>query len=222
VQRLLDVTLATGALVAIFPLLAVAAVILRCTGEGDVFYMQDRVGRNGNIFKLLKFATMLRDSPKLGAGAVTLKDDPRVLPFGRFLRRSKINELPQLWNVLVGDMSLVGPRPMVPKTFAAYPAESQPILSSVRPGLSGVGSIIFRDEESLLGGSDNPISFYSKVVNPYKAELECWYVEHQGLRTYIEVISLTMWAVMFKKTKLPWRIWQSLPTPPGDLIDRGL
>jgi len=216
-QRLLDIVLATAALVVLSPLLLVVAAVLRATGEGDVFYRQERVGRHGRHFGLLKFATMLRDSPKIGAGELTLKNDPRVLPVGRFLRKTKLNELPQLWNIVVGDLSVVGPRPMVPKTFAAYPPEAQVILNTVRPGLSGVGSIIFRDEESFLEGRDDPAAFYRDTIIPYKAALERWYVRHQGLITYGQVIALTLWAIVFKNTQLPWRVWSGLPDPPAEL-----
>jgi lipopolysaccharide/colanic/teichoic acid biosynthesis glycosyltransferase len=216
-QRLLDILLATAALVLLSPLLLVVAVVLRCTGEGDVFYRQERVGLHGRLFGLLKFATMLRDSPKIGAGEITLKNDPRVLPVGRFLRKTKLNELPQLWNIIVGDLSVVGPRPMVPNTFAAYPPDAQTILNTARPGLSGVGSIIFRDEESFLAGRDDPTAFYRDTIIPYKAALECWYVRHQGLKTYGEVIVLTLWAILFKNTQLPWRVWSGLPEPPTEL-----
>jgi lipopolysaccharide/colanic/teichoic acid biosynthesis glycosyltransferase len=216
-QRLLDILLATVALVGLSPLLLIVAAILRFTGEGDVFYRQARVGRQGRHFGLLKFATMLRDSPKIGSGEITLKNDPRVLPVGRFLRKTKINELPQLWNIVTGDLSVVGPRPMVPNTFAAYPPEAQKILNTVRPGLSGVGSIVFRDEESFLEGHDDPAAFYRDTIIPYKAALECWYVRNQSLRTYCEVIALTLWAIVFKNTRLPWRIWKDLPEPPPAL-----
>jgi lipopolysaccharide/colanic/teichoic acid biosynthesis glycosyltransferase len=122
--------------------------------------LQERVGKGGTSFKLFKLATMLKDSPNIGSGEITVKNDPRVLPLGRFLRKSKINELPQLWNILSGDMSVVGPRPMVADTYAHYSQEAQDILNSVRPGLTGLGSIIFRDEESFLDQRDDPVSFY--------------------------------------------------------------
>jgi lipopolysaccharide/colanic/teichoic acid biosynthesis glycosyltransferase len=217
VQRFFDLLFATAALVALAPLLIVVMVILRLTGEGDVFYRQERVGLGGRCFGLLKFATMLRASPSIGAGEITVKDDPRVLPFGRFLRKTKINELPQLWNVVIGDLSLVGPRPMVPKTFAVYPPAAQETLNTVRPGLSGVGSIVFRDEETLLAGLDDPRGFYDREIIPYKAGLECWYVAHRSQRMYFEVILLTLWVVLTRNSTLAWRVWPSLPRPPMTL-----
>ena len=113
-QRLLDVFLSGIAIILLGPILAPIACVLKITGEGEVFYKQARVGKGGSSFGLIKFATMLKDSPSIGTGEITIKNDPRVLPLGKFLRKSKINELPQLWNIFIGDMSIVGPRPMVP------------------------------------------------------------------------------------------------------------
>lgn len=189
-QRAFDIFLATAALVVLMPLLLVIAIVLRITGEGDVFYRQERVGLHGRHFGLLKFATMLRNSPNIGTGELTVRDDPRVLPVGRFLRKTKLNELPQLLNIVIGDLSVVGPRPMVPKTYAAYPAAAREILNTVRPGLSGVGSVIFRDEETFLAGRDDPQAFYRDTIVPYKAAVECWYVRHQGILMYLQVILL--------------------------------
>lgn len=213
-QRLLDIIFSALALVVLSPLLLPITLVLRFTGEREVFYTQTRIGRGGEPFGILKFATMLRNSPNIGAGEITLVDDPRILPFGRFLRKTKLNELPQLLNILRGDLSLVGPRPMVPNTFAEYPADAREDIESVLPGLTGVGSIIFRDEERFLAGRDNPHAFYREVIIPYKAALEQWYVRRRNLRTYLEVIGLTAWVVLFPNSQMPWRVWPSLPKLP--------
>ena len=126
-QRLLDIFFSGIAIVILSPILAPIACVLRVTGEGEVIYKQDRVGKTGTSFGLLKFATMLKDSPSIGSGEITIKNDPRVLPLGKFLRKSKINELPQLWNILIGDISIVGPRQMVPNTYARYPIETKKV-----------------------------------------------------------------------------------------------
>jgi lipopolysaccharide/colanic/teichoic acid biosynthesis glycosyltransferase len=215
--RALDVLLAGLALLALLPLFAVLALLLRFSGEGEVFYRQVRVGLHGRPFGLLKFATMLRNSPNIGAGEITVRNDPRVLPLGKFLRKSKLNELPQLWNIVVGDISIVGPRPMVPSTYAHYPVDAQAELNTVRPGLSGVGSLVFRDEERWLDAQDDPQAFYRSVIIPYKAELERWYVRHRSLGVYLWVIVLTVVAVLRPKTTLPWRVWPDLPPLPQEL-----
>ncbi|MGH8243051.1 MAG: sugar transferase [Steroidobacteraceae bacterium] len=216
-QRLLDVVLSGVALLVLLPLLVPIAIALRLTGEGEVFYVQQRVGRYGQPFGLYKFATMLKNSPSLGTGTVTVKNDPRVLPMGRFLRKTKINELPQLLNILKGDMSIVGPRPQTQRCFDAFPASSQVEIVKVRPGLSGIGSIIFRDEEELMHASVDPERFYDDVIMPYKGRLEEWYVANQNLRTYMMTITVTAWVVLFPDSRIMDRVFQGLPDPPIEL-----
>ena len=216
-QRILDCFFSGLGLSLISPLLFPIACILKITGEGEVFYIQTRVGKNGSSFGLIKFATMLKDSPNIGSGEITINNDPRVLPLGKFLRRSKINELPQLWNILIGDMSVVGPRPMVPNTYANYPAEAQEILNTVRPGLTGIGSIIFRDEEILLDGRDDPIGFYNENITPYKSDLEIWFVQNNSLWLYIKAIFVTAWVVIFPASKIADIAFSGIPRLPESL-----
>jgi lipopolysaccharide/colanic/teichoic acid biosynthesis glycosyltransferase len=218
-QRLLDIVLSGLALMLLSPLLVPIAIALRCTGEGEVFYVQERVGLGGKAFGLYKFATMLKNSPNIGTGTVTLKHDPRVLPLGRFLRKTKINELPQLLNIFRGDMSVIGPRPQTRRCFDAFPAASQAEILKVRPGLSGIGSIVFRDEEELMHASAEPERFYDDVIMPYKGLLEEWYVAHQGLRTYLLCIFATAWVVLFSTSRIMRRIFPGLPEPPVALVD---
>lgn len=220
-QRLLDVVFSGLALLVLSPLLVPIALILRLTGEGEVFFIQQRVGRGGGMFGLYKFATMLKDSPNLGTGTVTVKDDPRVLPMGRFLRRTKINELPQLLNIFRGDMSIVGPRPQTQRCFDAFPARSQAEIVKVRPGLSGIGSIVFRDEEELMHAAKDPERFYDDVIMPYKGQLEEWYVANQGLWTYLCCIVLTAWVVLVPTSTVFWRVFKDLPLPPPELVAAG-
>ncbi len=216
-QRFFDLLFSLLALFVLSPLLVPVMIILRLTGEGEVFFRQDRVGRNGQEFGLLKFATMLKNSPNLGTGTVTLKNDPRVLPIGRFLRKTKINELPQLLNILKGDMSVIGPRPQTRRCFDAFPARSQREIIRVRPGLSGIGSIIFRDEEELMAHAVDPDTFYDEVVMPYKGLLEEWYVQHQSLSNYFLLIFVTLWVVVFPNSELPHRLFEGLPKSPDQL-----
>ena len=216
-QRLLDVLLSGLALLVLSPLLVPVAIALRLTGEGEVFFIQQRVGRGGQPFGLYKFATMLKDSPNIGTGTVTVKGDPRVLPLGRLLRKTKINELPQLLNILKGDMSIIGPRPQTRRCFDAFPARSQAAIIQVRPGLSGIGSIVFRDEEELMHASTEPERFYDEVIMPYKGALEEWYVAHQGLWTYLAAIFATAWVVLFPKSDIVWKLFPGLPASPAQL-----
>jgi len=191
--------------------------MLRLTGEGEIFYHQDRVGKEGRLFKLYKFATMLKDSPNMGTGTVTIKADPRILPFGRILRKTKVNELPQLINILKGDMSVVGPRPQAQRCFDAFPLSTQKSIIQIRPGLSGIGSIIFRSEEDILAESDDTLFFYDKVVAPYKGQVEEWYVENRSIIVYFFVILTTLWVVLFSKSDLVWKVFRGLPTPPDEI-----
>ena len=169
--RLIDIFLAAVALILLSPLFLITILILRLTGEKEVFFLQERVGRHGKPLRLIKFATMLKASPNMGTGTVTVKDDPRVLPFGKVLRSTKINELPQLLNVLNGSMSIIGPRPQTRRCFDAFPAKSQNEIMKVRPGLSGVGSIIFRQEEDLMNGSNHLATSMTAQLCPTK---DCW------------------------------------------------
>ena len=216
-QRFFDILFSFLALVALAPIFFLVIIILRFTGEGEIFFIQKRVGKGGEYFGLFKFATMLKNSPNIGTGTITIKGDPRVLPFGSILRKTKINELPQLLNIFLGHMSVIGPRPLTSETFNAYDLIIQKTIQQVRPGLSGIGSIIFRDEENILSGDKKGVDFYSNVIAPYKGLLEEWYVEHHNIYIYFIAIILTILIVIFPKTQLPWLIFKNLPIPPDIL-----
>ena len=219
--RFFDVVLSGLALIVLSPLLIPIVLFLKFSGEGEIFFLQERVGKNREMFMLFKFATMLKDSPSMGTGTVTMKNDPRVLPAGKFLRKTKINELPQLLNVFIGHMSLVGPRPQAPRCFDAFPVESQDIIVQVKPGLSGIGPIVFRGEEDILEGHSGTLDFYDNVIGPYKGDVEAWYVGKQGLIAYFSLILLTVWVVLFPKSDLVWRLFKDLPSPP-DILKKDL
>jgi lipopolysaccharide/colanic/teichoic acid biosynthesis glycosyltransferase len=219
--RFFDVVLSGLALIVLSPLLIPIVLFLKFSGEGEIFFLQERVGKNREMFKLFKFATMLKDSPSMGTGTVTMKNDPRVLPAGKFLRKTKINELPQLLNVFIGHMSLVGPRPQAPRCFDAFPVESQDIIVQVKPGLSGIGPIVFRGEEDILEGYSGTLDFYDNVIGPYKGDVEAWYIAKQGLIAYFSLILLTVWVVLFPKSDLVWRLFKDLPSPP-DILKKDL
>lgn len=210
--------MALAGILVLAPLLAPVMILLRCTGEGEVFYRQARVGRGNRPFGIWKFATMLKDSPNLGSGSLTLRGDPRVTPVGRYLRKTKINELPQLLNVLVGDMSFVGPRPQLKVDFDLYPAYVREHIYDVTPGVTGIGSIVFRDEERLLSrpGVD-PKRFYAEQIAPYKGELELWYRRRRSLTTDWLLMVLTAWVVLFPASQLPFRVFKDLPPCPEEL-----
>ena len=216
-QRFFDIVLSIAAILVFSPILLTTCIILRLTGEGEIFYKQKRVGRLGRSIEIIKFATMLKNSPNIGTGTVTLKDDPRVLPVGRFLRKTKINELPQLFNVLLGDMSIIGPRPQTQRCFQAFPESTHAKILSVRPGLSGLGSIVFRHEELMLHDSINAESFYDEVIMPYKGTLEEWYVNQNSLSIYFVLLFATIWLLATNKLPLGWPVFSKMPVTPSEL-----
>jgi lipopolysaccharide/colanic/teichoic acid biosynthesis glycosyltransferase len=214
-KRLLDIFIATVALILFSPILIPIVIILKLTGEGEILYLQERIGHKNKPFNIWKFATMLKNSPNLGTGDVTVKNDSRVLPMGKFLRKTKINELPQIMNVLMGDMSIVGARPLVDVSFNMYTPEVQKVIYDTRPGITGIGSIIFRDEESIIEKSGMPArEFYAKNILPYKGQLEMWYQTHKSLGVDIALIFLTAWVILFPKSNLANNWFKDLPTRP--------
>ena len=215
-KRFFDIILSGFAILILSPLLIPVVIILKLTGEHYIFYTQERIGRGGKPFGLLKFATMLKDSPNMGTGDITTHGDPRVLPFGRFLRKTKINELPQLFNIFLGDMSIIGPRPLTPRNYAYYSPEIRKGIEQLTPGLSGIGSVIFRDEESIMARSGMDYTeCYKTRVSPYKGALELWYLEHKNLWVDLKIIFLTAWVIIFPKSDLAFRWFKDLPAKPS-------
>ncbi len=214
-KRGLDVLLATVALVILSPILIPVMIGLRLTGEGYIFYSQKRMGYKNQYFNILKFATMLKNSPNIGTGTITVRNDPRLTPMGKFLRKTKINELPQILNVLRGDMSIVGPRPVDTKAFEAYNPDVQANIYNSKPGITGIGSIIFRDEENLISASTlAPYEYYKQYISPYKGALEMWYQAHKSFATDIILIFLTVWVIIFSKSPIVHKIFSDLPKRP--------
>jgi lipopolysaccharide/colanic/teichoic acid biosynthesis glycosyltransferase len=211
-KRTLDIVLSAAALVVLLPLFIPLMIVLRLTGEGEVFYRQERVGYQGMKFGLLKFATMLKNSPNIGTRTITVKNDPRVLPLGRFLRKTKINELPQLINVLKGDMSVVGPRPQTEECFAYFPEKDRDRVCLAKPGLTGIGSVVFRDEEEIVARSGKSHDrAFREDVQPYKLALEIWYIEHQSLWLDLKLIVITAWVIAFPRSRIYTRLLKGLP-----------
>jgi lipopolysaccharide/colanic/teichoic acid biosynthesis glycosyltransferase len=212
IKRFFDIVASLIAIVILSPLLIPIIIALRLTGEGYIFYYQKRIGYRNKYFNIIKFATMLKNSPNMGTGVITLRNDPRVLPMGGFLRKTKINELPQVFNVLLGDMSIVGPRPLVDKTFNAYPEDIRYKVYHCKPGITGIGSVIFRDEEQLMSSTKlPPAEFYEKQIAPYKGELELWYQKNQSFWVDLMIIFLTVWVVIFPKSRLMYKVFKGLP-----------
>lgn len=188
-KRLLDVFFASFLLLMMSPLFLMAALLIKLTSPGPIFYQGVRVGQGGRKFRMLKFRTMIVDAEKKGASS-TAEGDPRLTSVGRFLRRYKLDEWPQLINVLLGQMSLVGPRPQVEWAVALY-SERERLLLSVPPGITDYASIKFRDEARILAGSNNPDQSYLEKVAPDKIRLGLQYVQKRSLKVDLKIILAT-------------------------------
>lgn len=210
IKRILDILIAGFAFVILSPILIPVMIILKFTGEHEIFYFQKRVGYKNKPFDIWKFATMLKNSPSIGTGEITLRNDPRVMPFGSFLRKTKINELPQIFNVLKGDMSIVGPRPLMEVSFTQYDENIRKNIYNSKPGITGIGSLIFRDEEKIISEAADPKLMYSKIF-PFKGELEMWYQKNASVLTDVKIIFLTAWSIIFPENKLAGKFFKDLP-----------
>jgi len=214
-KRFFDFTLSLILIILISPLLIPIGILLLLTGEHYIFFKHKRIGKGGKQFKLIKFSTMLVDSPNLGSGDFTVNNDPRVLPVGKYLRITKINELPQLLNILKGDMSFVGPRPLAPKVFNNYKPEDQLFILKMKPGLTGIGSIVFRNEEAITAQSELSWADCLRFeIMPYKALLEEWYFVHKNFFIDLIILFLTAWVVIFPSSELPFQLFKNLPEKP--------
>lgn len=226
IKRILDIICTGAGLIILTPFLAIVALLLSLTGERQVFYIQERIGRLNKPFGIIKFATMLKDSANIGSKTITTRNDPRITRVGKILRITKINELPQLINVLRGEMSLVGPRPLLPASFAKYKVEVQHVIAQQRPGITGIGSLVFRDEEKLVtqvkaSGMD-PLEYYKHHIYPYKGGLEVWYAHNISFVTDAKILLLTCWSIVFSKSEAVFKAFKSLPPRPESLTVDGI
>lgn len=215
--RFFDILFSGIAIIILLPFMIPIMIGLKLTGEHDIFYKQTRIGKGGKPFGVMKFATMLRNSPNMAGGVLTQKDDPRILPMGKFLRKTKINELPQLLNIFIGQMSVIGPRPQAKAHYDLYSDEVKAAVDTVAPGLSGLGSVAFRDEEDMLNAVENRDAFHDTIIAPYKGALEVWFVQHRSVNVYFKLIWLTVLAVL-KPSSKAWRTaFKDLPPVPTEL-----
>jgi len=198
-KRIIDITLSGLAIIVLSPLFVIISILIKLTGE-DIFFLQERVGQSEKPFNLVKFTTMPKGSEKLGY--ITTSVDPRPTTLGRFLRKTKINEIPQLINVFLGDMSIIGPRPLLRVHAEIYPENTRKKLYSMRPGLIGIGSLYFHHEDNLLTSVDNPNQYYEKVIMPKKAELELWYNQNWSVLLDIRLLLLSFLILLGVKRKI--------------------
>lgn len=195
--RLLDFLFSLLGLIILFPVFVIISLLIISTSGFPVFYFQKRVGKNNKDFMVCKFRTMKNNADKKGLLTVGAKDE-RITKIGRWLRKYKLDELPQLWNVLQGDMSWVGPRPEVRHYVDLYNDEQKHVLS-VRPGITDYASIEFVDENQLLAQSNDPEKEYIELIMPQKLKLNLLYIDNQSIKEYFSILKLTILAILKSK-----------------------
>ena len=218
-KRGFDMAVSGIGILLLTPIWLPIVVVLKLSGDHDVFYGQTRIGLGNRHFKIWKFVTMVRNAETMAGGMHTTQGDPRVTRIGRLLRKTKLNELPQVFNILFGDMSIVGPRPQVDETFAPFSDEVRARIYTVRPGLTGVGSLVYRDEERILSQCERrgvTVKYcYEQEIAPHKGALEMWYLDHISLWTDLKLVFATAWVVLFPASRLVERWFPGLPPRPA-------
>lgn len=213
-KRVFDIFGAICLLFILSPLIFLTAFLLLLLNR-NVIYAKPRIGFQSKSFTILKFVTMIPNSHIMTYGTMTIGNDPRITPIGRILRKLKIDELPQLWNVIKGDMSFIGPRPLDQSEFDCYDAEVKNKIYSVKPGITGIGSIIFRNEDKILSHpSISPSILYKELIAPYKGQLELWYLENQSFYVDFMLLLLTVVAIFAPNNALVYKVFPSLPVKP--------
>lgn len=194
------------------PFFILIILLLMFFADKEIFFLQWRVGYKNHVFKIIKFSTMFRNSESSPDGSVMLRNDPRVTMIGKFLRFSKLNELPQLINILKGDMSFIGPRPLTRSGFELFDADVKAKIYNSKPGITGISSIIFRDEERWVSKTDmDPMEFYKCYIFPYKGQLELWYLNNKSFLTDMLILFLTVHKVFYPNSLLIYKFFPTLP-----------
>jgi lipopolysaccharide/colanic/teichoic acid biosynthesis glycosyltransferase len=212
-KRVFDLLFSSLLIILLSPALIAISLALFFFNKQEIIYLQKRVGFENKIFNIIKFSSMLKNSENLPGGTITLRNDTRVTTIGKILRITKLNELPQLFNVLIGEMSFVGPRPMVKKGFELYTLDVQSFIYQSKPGITGISSIVFRDEERWVTESKlDPEDFYKTHIFPYKGQLEKWYYENKSFLADMLILFLTGVKIIVPGSNLEFKIFRSLPT----------
>ena len=210
----MDILFASFLIVLLFPLLLMTSFILFFSNN-QIIYSKLRIGHHQKPFTILKFVTMIPNSHNMTYGTMTIGNDPRITPVGRILRKFKIDELPQLWNVIIGNMSFIGPRPLDKSEFDCYPDDVKHLIYTIKPGITGVGSIVFRNEDKMLSDAlVSPIDLYREIIAPYKGALELWYIENQSFYVDFMILLLTGLAIIAPDHQFIYKIFPSLPVKP--------
>ncbi len=211
-KRIFDLFFSCFLILLFSSIIIVIILVLLFFNKGDVFFAQERVGYKNKMFRIIKFSSMLRNSKDLPGGTITLRNDPRVSKIGKFLRITKLNELPQLFNVLIGNMSFVGPRPLLTEGFSWYSDDVKDIILNLKPGITGISSIVFRDEEKIVTeASVGPEEFYKSRIFPYKGQLEKWYFENKTFSLDLMILFITGIKVIVPRINFEFRLFASIP-----------
>ncbi len=211
-KRLFDLILSLVLIIIFLPVFICIILFQIAFNKADVFYLQRRIGYRNVAFGIIKFSTMLKDSEQLPGGLITVRNDPRVTKIGKYLRISKLNELPQLFNVLIGQMSFVGPRPLTQKGVELYSGSVKSFIYKSKPGITGISSVLFRDEEKLVSTSIlPPETFYKQYIFPFKGELEQWYFINKSMSIDFLILFLTGLKIIAPKSGLEYKIFPTLP-----------
>jgi lipopolysaccharide/colanic/teichoic acid biosynthesis glycosyltransferase len=215
IKRFFDILFSSLGILVFLPFFIPLAILLLVTGEHYVFYLQERIGYKKVRFKIWKFATMLKASPGLGTGSITIRNDWRLTPMGKYLRGSKVNEIPQLLNIFLGDMTIIGPRPLMKVDFDKFTLEVQDYFYNEKPGLTGIASIVFCDEEKFHSETNmDPHEFDKKFIAPYKGALELWYQNNISFKTDFLILFLTLGVIVFPHKDLAHKVFKGLPPQP--------
>ena len=199
-KRLFDILISLFGLILMSPILLIVIYLIYRQDNHSPFYIAPRVGKNEKLFKMVKLRSMVIDADKSGVDSTSARD-PRITPVGNFVRKFKLDEITQLWNVLKGDMSLVGPRPNVQRETDLYTSVEKKLLS-VRPGITDMASIVFSDENEILKDSKDPDIDYNQLIRPWKSRLGLLYIENSSLWLDLQLILLTLVAVFSRQTAL--------------------
>lgn len=194
-KRMFDIFLAMIAILVLLPVLLLIALLIKLTMPGPVLFNQTRIGRKARPFKIYKFRSM---KPSSSNNSITLSNDSRITPLGSFIRQSKLDELPQLFNIIKGDMSIVGPRPDVPEYYDTLTGSGQ-IIWDLRPGLTGLDSIVYPNEQTILSRQPNPKEYYNTVLWPHKVSLNLWYAQNRNFYMDLKIIVNTATVLIFGK-----------------------
>ena len=216
VKRVFDIVFSLLGIIITLPILSLMTIVLLTQGERKPLFFQKRQGKNGRLFNIYKLRTI--SNP--GKNLLTAGNENNITPFCKFLRISKIDEFPQFFNVLKGDLSFVGPRPLLPKIFHAYPLQMQQKIKKIKPGLTGVGSLTFRNENSFLKKipQKDYMDFYYRHISPRKGALEYWYSLNQSFWTDCKILVLTPLIILLPKIGIPKNWFKNLPDAQLDLI----